>query len=350
MMVKLELVNIRNKYILKGINLTINDGELFAILGPSGAGKTTLLNVIAGLTEYEGNVIVDGKPIDSLPPEKRNISIVFQEAALFPHMTVEENIIFGLKIRGYDEKTIQKRLEKMLELMKIKHIRGRYPKTLSGGEKQRVAIARALIVEPKILLMDEPFNNLDPRLRKYLRDEFKGIQRLLGITTIFVTHDVKEAEELGDRVAIMTDGEIKQVGSFEELLSSPKTKEVLEFIGNPNILSCEDYEVLDYGLAKANCGGLSVIVPYEGKDIKKVIIFPNDIYVYPYEPKGLLVNIFEGEVVEYQEIAGDKVRVIFNVKGIKIAAEVAKREFLDLFANGRRNFFLKFVLRGIRVI
>lgn len=289
----LKIIELRNEYILNGINLEVRNGELFVILGPSGAGKTTLLNAIAGLIEYNGKILINGKSIDNLPPEKRNVGMVFQEPALFPHMTVAENIEFGLKIKKVSDEKIKEKVNYFLELTKLSKLKDRYPKTLSGGEKQRVAIARALITDPKLILMDEPFNNLDPRLRKYLREEYKRIQGELNATTIFVTHDMKEAKELGDRIAIMSNGRIIQVGKFENIISSPANLEVFDFIGQPNILNCDSYELIDYGLAKAYCNNLEIIVPYEDQPIRKIIVYPENIYIYKNKPEGVRINILK---------------------------------------------------------
>mgnify|MGYP000067651560 CR=1 FL=1 len=350
-MTRLELVDIRNSYILKGINLKVNDGELFVLLGPSGSGKTTLLNVISGLINYTGTVLFDGTPVDNIPTAKRNIGVVFQESSLFPHMTVEENIAFGPRVRKISDKAIKTSVEQMLKLMKIEHLKDRYPKTLSGGEKQRVAIARALVIKPKILLMDEPFNNLDPRLRKYMRDEFKHLQRMLHITTLFVTHDMKEAKELGDRIAIMKDGEIKQVGTYKEIISEPKDDEVFDFIGSPNILPCDSYEMLEHGLAKVKCGNITLLVPLdEPRPIQKVVIYPEDVYIYHNEPKGPKLNIFAGEVLDIMNKNSFKVKVTINVHGFIVLSEMLRDEFSSLGISVGDKVFVKFILKGLQLL
>ena len=346
----LEIINLRNDYILKGINLKVRKGELFVVLGPNGAGKTTLLSAIAGLIKYQGSIVIDNISVDNLPPEKRCVSIVFQSPSLFPHMTVFENIAYGLKVKKVNPTVIKRRVTSILDLLKISQLKDRYPKTLSGGEKQRVAIARALITNPKVLLMDEPFNHLDPRLRKYMRDEFKRIQKEVNVTTIFVTHDMKDAKELGNRICILRNGLIKQVGTWEEIVSSPLDADVSEFVGSPNIFKCERYELLDFGLAKAYCGSLELVVPYDDKPIKKVLVYPENIYVYPTKPTGVRVNIFQGTVLDYSKMEGNKVNVYFDISGYKVVAEISEDLFLDLQVSPGKKYFLKFILRGIQVI
>ena len=203
--------------IIPTLDLTINDGEFVTLLGPSGCGKTTLLRMIAGLeTPTTGKVILDGKDITKLPPYKRNVNMVFQNYALFPHMTVTENIHFGLKMQGVPNEEAQERINQVLYLTQLEQLRDRYPSQMSGGQQQRVAIARALVNSPKVLLLDEPLGALDYQLRKKLQLELKNLQRGLGLTFVFVTHDQEEALTMSDRIVIMHDGVIQQDG--EQLL------------------------------------------------------------------------------------------------------------------------------------
>ena len=199
--------------IIPTLDLTINDGEFVTLLGPSGCGKTTLLRMIAGLeTPTTGKVILDGKDITKLPPYKRNVNMVFQNYALFPHMTVTENIHFGLKMQGVPNDEAQERINQVLYLTQLEQFRDRYPSQMSGGQQQRVAIARALVNSPKVLLLDEPLGALDYQLRKKLQLELKNLQRGLGLTFVFVTHDQEEALTMSDRIVIMHDGVIQQDG------------------------------------------------------------------------------------------------------------------------------------------
>ncbi len=226
---------------LHGVSLDIQPGELIALLGPSGSGKTTLLRILAGLeVPSEGRVLFDGEDALGLPVQKRHIGFVFQSYALFRHMTVTENISFGLRVRPAsrrpDRRVIRQRVEDLLALVQLEGLGGRYPNQLSGGQRQRVALARALAVEPRVLLLDEPFGALDAKVRKDLRRWLREIHDRTGHTTVFVTHDQEEALELSDRVVVMNEGHIQQVGSPDEIYDEPATPFVASFIGESNLL------------------------------------------------------------------------------------------------------------------
>ncbi len=288
------------KYVCKNINLEIFDKELLVLLGPNGAGKSTLLNVIAGLIEYEGSVFFDNKPIDRLPANKRRIGYLFQELNLFPHLDVSANIAYGLRIQKKSQNEIKDRVEELLQIMKIKHLSSRYPKELSGGEKQRVALSRALANSPRILLLDEPMNSLDYRTSKYLRTEFKILQKKLGITTIYVTHNFYEAEEMAERIAVLDKGRVEQIGSPKEIFFHP-TEAVNDFIGAPNILTCNYCNRLGFGLIEVKCGDIALVVYSEREKIKKVAILPEDIYLSDTRPPGPDVNRVKGKLTEIND-------------------------------------------------
>ncbi len=221
---------------LKDISFTINEGELFCLLGPSGCGKTTTLRIIAGfLDPTSGDVFFDGKRINGVPPHKRNVNTVFQRYALFPHLNVYENIAFGLRVKNTPEKEIVKRVGEMLELVNLMGFEKRSINRLSGGQQQRVAIARALVNEPDVLLLDEPLSALDAKLRKEMQQELKRIQEEVGITFIFVTHDQEEALTMSDKIVVMKDGNIEQIGTPEEIYNEPVNRYVANFIGQSNI-------------------------------------------------------------------------------------------------------------------
>jgi len=215
-MTAIELRNIEN-YVCRGVNLNVFSGELLVLLGPNGAGKTTLLNIIAGLTGYKGSVLFDGRPIDELPTRERKVGYLFQDLVLFPHLDVASNIAYGLRVQRWSNEKIEFRVKELLRLFKIEHLATAYPWYLSGGEKQKVALSRALAPYPKILLLDEPLSSLDWQTSQYLRFELKGIQRQLGITTLYVTHDLTEAKEVADRMAVILKGRIEQIGRLEDL-------------------------------------------------------------------------------------------------------------------------------------
>ena len=226
--------------VLRGISLRISAGEFVTLLGPSGCGKTTTLRIVAGLTEPdEGSVLLDGKDITNLPPEKRDVNTVFQSYALFPHMNVGKNIAYGLRVRGVKKDERARRVEEMLRLVALEGFEKRMPSQLSGGQRQRIAIARALVLGPKLLLLDEPLGALDLKLRQQMQRELKDIQKRLGIAFLYVTHDQEEALNLSDRIAIMRDGLIEQVGAPEDIYERPATRFAAEFIGQSNFLRCE---------------------------------------------------------------------------------------------------------------
>ena len=221
-----------------GVSLGIEPGEVVALLGPSGCGKTTLLRVIAGFVRQAGGrVLVDGTAIDHLPANQRNVGIVFQNYALFPHMTVAENVAYGLRARGQRGAPVEQRVERMLEMVQLGAFRTRLPRQLSGGQQQRVALARALAVEPSILLLDEPFAALDRNLRLDMQIEVKRLQRRLGLTTILVTHDQDEAMSVADRIAVMNKGKVEQFDTPVAIYDRPQTLFVNGFIGTTNLLA-----------------------------------------------------------------------------------------------------------------
>lgn len=247
--------------VLHGINLDIRPGEFVALLGPSGCGKTTMLRCLAGLEHVSHGVIsVGGSDVSALPANKRDMGVVFQQYSLFPHMTVRQNAQFGLEMRRVPKAERAERVQESLDLVGLGHLGERFAHTLSGGQQQRVALARALVTRPRALLLDEPLSALDAKVRVRLRDEIKQIQSELGITTIFVTHDQEEALAIADRVAVMRDGVIEQLGTPEELYQHPATPFVASFIGDsnalPGVLSVDSVEVFGAHLPVVDTSGL----------------------------------------------------------------------------------------------
>lgn len=271
-----------SQIVLKGINLDIYENEFVTLLGPSGCGKTTLLRILGGFLDAdEGKVIFDGEEISSKPPYERELNTVFQKYALFPHLSVYENIAFGLKIKKVSKDVIDQKVMKMLRLIGLEGYEDKNTTLLSGGQQQRVAIARALVNEPKVLLLDEPLAALDLKLRKEMQYELKRIQQEVGITFIFVTHDQEEALTMSDKIVVMKNGEIQQVGSPQDIYNEPANRFVANFIGESNILSgtmLEDYKV-QFDDIVFDC------VDYGFRENEKVdvVIRPEDIDIVPVE-------------------------------------------------------------------
>ncbi len=246
----LELKNIKKRFgetdVLNGITLSIKKGEFITFLGASGCGKTTTLRIIAGLEEPDsGTVFLDGKDVTSIPPNQRDVNTVFQNYALFPHLNVEANVGYGLKIKRVPKAEIKKKVTEILELVQLTGYEKRMPSELSGGQKQRVAIARALVNSPKLLLLDEPLGALDLKLRRTMQIELKRLQKKLGITFLYITHDQEEAINMSDRIVVMKDGRFEQIGTPDEIYNHPKTSYVADFVGNANVISGVVQKVTD---------------------------------------------------------------------------------------------------------
>lgn len=314
----IELRGVSN-FILHDIDVEIHDGEFLVVLGPNGAGKTTLLNVIAGLIPYEGSVSFDGTRVDRLPPYRRNIGYVFQDLALFPHLSVRENIAFGLNARKRNGEDSEARIARLLDDWGIGNITHRHVGTLSGGERQKVAIARALATGPQALLLDEPFTSLDRGTSIYLQREIKAIQQKMGITTVYVTHNQREAEEMAGRIAVMHDGVIEQLSPPEDVFFSPATRRIAEFIGSPNIFPCDTHRRLTRGLAEIRSGDLAIVVPDE-ETVRKVAILPRDVYLSKTPIPGPHINRYTGQIDQMTAAQGHTL-IRLRVAGHTILAE-----------------------------
>ena len=241
MSVSIQIDEVVKKYgdhaVVNGLSLDIRPGEFFTLLGPSGCGKTTLLRMIIGFNSIEaGTIYVDGEAVNEIPPDRRNMGMVFQNYAIFPHMSVKDNVAFGLRMRHVPEKEIGERVDHILKVVKIDHLKDRMPTALSGGQQQRVALARAIIIRPRVLLMDEPLSNLDAKLRIEMRNAIKRIERQVDITTVYVTHDQEEALAVSDRIAVMNGGVIQQIGEPQEIYKRPTNVFVSTFIGLSNLV------------------------------------------------------------------------------------------------------------------
>ena len=247
--------------VLKDINLTIHEGEFFTLLGPSGCGKTTILRILAGFIEpTEGSIWIGDKDITRIAPEKRNMGVVFQNYALFPNLTVRENIAYGLKVRKASKEVIKEKCDFYMELASLTEYADRRIHELSGGQQQRVAIARALVMEPQMLLLDEPMSNLDVALRVKMREEIRSIQQKIGITTLFITHDQQEALAISDKIAVMKDGEVLQVGTPTQVYNHPNQEFVANFVGVSNRIGGHFVRPENLKLSRENNGGIVVQV------------------------------------------------------------------------------------------
>jgi ABC-type Fe3+/spermidine/putrescine transport system ATPase subunit len=343
-------ITLRNvcKFVCRDVNLEIYDRELMVILGSNGAGKTTLINIIAGLTDYQGSVLFDGVPVDRLPANQREVGYLFQSLVLFPHLDVIANIAYGLNTHRWSKQQVADRVDELLDLMNIKHLAARYPKQLSGGERQRVALARAIASSPKVLLLDEPMASLDTQTARYLRTELKQLQRRLGITAVYVTHDLMEAVEMGDRMAVIQGGHVEQVAEPERVLFYPESEGVSDFIGAPNILDCDYCQNVGQGVMEVGCGGLKLFVLHEGDSVHKVAILPRHIYVSESRPPGRGVNGFQGSITDIS-YARNTVRIGIEVDGLNLMAEVPNHIFEEMDLTVGKQVFLILRMRRIRV-
>ncbi len=247
---------------LEEVSLQVREGELLTLLGPSGSGKTTLLKVIAGFeAPTSGRVLLRGRDISRLSPARRGVGMVFQHYALFPHMTVAQNVGYGLKLRRVARAERERRVDEMLALLRLDGLQGRYPRQLSGGQQQRVALGRALAYDPEVILMDEPLGALDRALRIEMEEQIRGLHRELGATIVYVTHDQQEALALSDRIAIMRAGKVASVGAPEQLYRRPADSFVAGFFANANLLAVQEHQLLDYGRARVRCAGSEIECP-----------------------------------------------------------------------------------------
>jgi putative spermidine/putrescine transport system ATP-binding protein len=288
-----------NQDALSELSLTIGRGEFIALLGPSGCGKSTALNCLAGLLPLsEGSIWQDDRRLDTVPPERRGFGMVFQSYALFPHLSVRKNIAFGLQMRRVPRAEVRRRTDEAIRLVRLEEHAGKLPGQLSGGQQQRVAIARAVVLEPSLVLMDEPLSNLDAKLRLEMRTEIRRLHQSLGLTTVYVTHDQEEALSLADRLVVLRDGRVQQIGTPEELHTRPANAHVADFMGYRNLLPMRVTGVSGDEVTVEGCGmtlrGTAVGALKAGDDVVAGIR-PEDLRVGPSE--GVPVTV---EVVEYQ--------------------------------------------------
>jgi putative spermidine/putrescine transport system ATP-binding protein len=304
---ELELRGVSRAYgthtALQPLDLTVRGGEFVALLGPSGCGKTTALNCLAGLLPLTaGEIVLDGKRVDTMPPEKRGFGMVFQNYALFPHLTVRANVAFGLTMRGLDKAAIRDRVDSMLRLVQLAEHAGKHPGQLSGGQQQRVAIARAIVVQPPLVLMDEPLSNLDAALRLEMRSEIRRIHQEFGLTTIYVTHDQEEALSLADRLVVLRNGAVSQVGTPAELYERPASPYVAAFMGYRNLLKLTLLEstVAGTGAVQATVGGRGLSVT--GTPVGTGSLVPGQPVTVAIRPEDLHIAA-DGETAVTEAVA-----------------------------------------------
>ncbi len=323
----LSLENISN-WILKNVNLEINKGEIFALVGPSGAGKTTLLQVIAGLAPYKGRVCSGDKSLDGIPPYERHVGYLFQDLLLFPHLSVEGNLYIAMNRGPISRREKKERAARLLDTVGIRSLAKRYPHELSGGEKQRAALARALASTPDILLLDEPFSSLDFRIARYLRLEFRRLQRLLGFNALFVTHNLREAQEIADRIGVLKEGVLTQIVEPEEMWLNTESSEE-SFLEQNNILCVSGQRNSGKGIVEVEWAGFRFFVPDEGKAIERVAIRPRDIFISTIDPPGSPVNRFQGIVKDIRETGGMAI-IRVGIGNEEILVEITMEYFKTL--------------------
>jgi len=298
--------------VFSDINFTIARGEFVTLLGPSGCGKSTLLRCIAGLTPVNsGRILLEGQDLVPLSPQKRDIGMVFQSYALFPNMTVEQNVAFGLRMQKIDKGQIHQRVSEVLGLVELHELANRYPHQLSGGQCQRVALARSLVTRPRLLLLDEPLSALDARIRKHLREQIRAIQQELGLTTIFVTHDQEEALTMSDRIFLMNKGKIVQSGDAQSLYTAPTDAFAAGFIGNYNLLDAEQ----------------------AGKLLQRPV--HTRLAIRPEAISLSLSGELDGEIRSHS-LLGNVIRYRVQARGVELVVDVLNRSASDLLPNGQR--------------
>ncbi len=328
---------------LREVTFEVKEREHFIILGPSGAGKTVLLEIIAGVIEPDaGRVYLNGEDVTDLPPEKRGLAYVPQNYALFPNMSVYDNIAFGLKVRKVPKPEIERKVREISEVLRIEHLLNRKPRTLSGGEQQRVALARALVVEPPLILLDEPFANLDVQTRAKLLTEMKRWKRELGFTALHVTHSFEEAISLGDRVGVMLDGKLVQVGRVRDVFSKPVSEEVARFLGFENIIE---------GIAEGRrlkVNGIEIELPVEAKGRVRVGLRPEDIIISTEPIRSSARNEFRATVESIEEL-GPLVRVHLSLGDITLTAFITRSSMLELGVEKGKEAYVSFKASALHV-
>jgi molybdopterin-binding protein len=343
----------KEKEVLRSLNLNVKKGEMFVLLGSSGCGKTTTLSIIAGLIrEDKGDIYVDGSRINDIPPHKREIGFVFQNYALFPHLNIYENIEFGLKAR-HKRRNNRNEVKRALELVGLDGFDNKNPMKLSGGEQQRVALARALVTEPECILMDEPLSNLDAMVRERLRHEMKQLQKDVGLTTIYVTHDQVEAMMLGDRIAVLNNGQNEEVGTPEKIFYKPQREFVARFTGMKNIFNGKITTLDEEGgvmqISTENFELTAVLIPsIEGTHVK-ACVRPEEIILMKSDQKTSARNEIAGRIITIFP-NGPLMRVLVDVGEDEISVDITRLATRDLGLKKGDKVIMKFKATSVHVI
>ncbi|MBE8539918.1 tungstate ABC transporter ATP-binding protein WtpC [Geoglobus acetivorans] len=342
----LEVKNLSKSWMefeLRDICLKVERQEYFVILGPSGAGKTLLLETIAGIfVPDQGRIFLSGEDITALPPEKRGIAYIPQNYALFPHLNVHDNIAFGLKLRKTSRNEMERKISEISEVLGISHLLKRNPKTLSGGEQQRVAIARALVLRPEILLLDEPFSNLDVETRNRLIAEMKEWKRELEFTALHVTHSFEEAISLGDKIGVMVDGRLEQVGDVKEVFSRPKNERIARFLGFENIIE-------GHASGKAlKINGTEIELPFEADGRIRVGIRPEDIIISRDAIRTSARNVLRAKVKSIEE-TGALVKLTLDAEDVELRAYITRSSLLEMGIKRDEEIYVSFKATAIHI-
>lgn len=342
-MIRVEDLTVElGEFILKDVNLEIEPGEYFVVLGPTGAGKSVFLETIAGLYQpKKGLIKIDGRDVTRAEPRKRGISIVYQDYMLFPHLTVRENIEFGLKENGASD------LDEIVEFLDVRQILHRKPDTLSGGESQRVALARALVTKPGILLLDEPLSALDCNTREQIMYELRQINEKMGITIVHITHERSEAIALGDRVAVMNEGRILQVGIPEEVFRKPNSEFVANFVGVENLFRGESVIDQDTGVAIIKVNGIKIISTSCKPGNVFIAIRPEDILLSIDRIEASARNSYQGNITEVKDM-GSIIKIVVDV-GILFSTVITKWSFEDMMLRDDTQVYVTFKASSVHV-